>query len=63
MPREKVKFKYRCGEPACGNVVRSDKWTTHCRQKHAFKFQRCGMNYFSPKHLLSDFPDPTPTDI
>jgi len=40
MPREKVKFKYRCGEPACGNVVRSDKWTTHCRRKHAFKFQR-----------------------
>jgi hypothetical protein len=40
MPREKTKYKYRCCEPACGNIVRSDKWLVHCRQKHAFKFAR-----------------------
>lgn len=40
MPHEKTRYKFRCGEPACGNVVRSDKWTEHCRNKHAFKFAR-----------------------
>ncbi len=40
MPREKTKYKLRCGEVACGNVVRMDKWTEHCRKHHAFKFIR-----------------------
>jgi len=40
MPREKIKHKYRCSEPACGNIVRADKWSIHCRQKHGFKYAR-----------------------
>jgi hypothetical protein len=41
MPRvQKEIHKYRCMEPACGNIVRSDKWSDHCRCKHLFKFSR-----------------------
>ena len=29
MPREKIKYKYRCSEPAWGNIVRADKWASN----------------------------------
>ena len=40
MPREKTVYKVQCKEPACNNRVRLDKWTQHCKNKHAFKFAR-----------------------
>lgn len=40
MPRDKTKYKMRCCEVACNCLVRSDKWTDHCRKRHAFKFTR-----------------------
>lgn len=40
MPREDTKLKYRCLEPCCSILVRSDKWIDHCRNKHAFRHAR-----------------------
>ena len=40
MPREQKQFKYRCQEPCCAMLVRSDKWSDHCRKKHGYKYSR-----------------------
>jgi len=40
MLREDKKFKNQCMEPCCYLRVRSDKWTEHCRTKHAYKHAR-----------------------
>lgn len=39
MPSGKL-FKYRCKELLCNALIRSDKWTEHCRSKHAVLFNR-----------------------
>ena len=40
MPSEQKQWKYKCLEPCCAMLIRSDKWTEHCRSKHVFKFSR-----------------------
>lgn len=41
MPRtQKYLFKYKCSELACGLIIRSDKWNTHCKHEHGYKFVR-----------------------
>jgi hypothetical protein len=40
MPTCKVQYKYKCGEVACGKLIRGDKWNAHCKKDHGYKFSR-----------------------
>jgi uncharacterized C2H2 Zn-finger protein len=35
-----VQVKYKCGETACGKLIRGDKWNGHCKADHGYKFAR-----------------------
>jgi predicted restriction endonuclease len=41
MPRDQsALYKYKCAEPMCGLLIRSDKWQAHIKAKHKFKVLR-----------------------
>jgi len=43
MPKTQTSlYKYKCKEPFCGNILRQDKWPTHCRKEHTYKLRRYG---------------------
>jgi hypothetical protein len=36
----KKQFKFKCGELACGKLIRGDKWMSHCKGDHGYKHSR-----------------------
>jgi len=44
MPRpQRNQLKYKCKELACGRIIRSDKWSAHCKSEHGYKLARGGV--------------------